>query len=111
MSGAPPAVGAMIDHMNHGGRIAMLGLPKEPYPVDWGKVITHMITIKGIYGREMYETWNAMSAMLSTSRTLRTAIERTITHVLPAADWEDGFALAREGKAGKVLLDWSDVGA
>jgi threonine 3-dehydrogenase len=52
-------------HMNHGGRIAMLGLPKEPYPVDWGKVITHMLTIKGIYGREMYDTWYAMSSMLA----------------------------------------------
>lgn len=107
MSGAPPAVGAMIDHMNHGGRIAMLGLPKEPYPVDWGKVITHMITIKGIYGREMYDTWYAMSSMLSTSRALRDAVTSVITHRFPATDWQDAFDTARSGRCGKVVMDWS----
>src|SRR5699024_2328526 len=61
----------------------------------------------GIYGREMYETWNTMSAMLSTSQTLRTAITRTITDVLPAAQWERGFEIAKAGTAGKVVLDWS----
>ena len=98
MSGAPPAVGAMIDHMNHGGRIAMLGLPKEPYPVDWSKVITHMITIKGIYGREMYDTWYAMSSMLSTSRALRDAVTSVITHRFPVTDWQDAFDTARSGR-------------
>ena len=107
MSGAPPAVGAMIDHMNHGGRIAMLGLPKEPYPVDWGKVITHMITIKGIYGREMYDTWYAMSSMLSTSRALRDAVTSVITHRFTATDWQDAFDTARSGRCGKVVMDWS----
>lgn len=107
MSGAPPAVGAMIDHMNHGGRIAMLGLPKEPYPVDWGKVITHMITIKGIYGREMYDTWYAMSSMLSTSRALRDAVTSVITHRFIATDWQDAFDTARSGRCGKVVMDWS----
>ena len=107
MSGAPPAVGAMIDHMNHGGRIAMLGLPKEPYPVNWGKVITHMITIKGIYGREMYDTWYAMSSMLSTSRALRDAVTSVITHRFPATDWQDAFDTARSGRCGKVVMDWS----
>ena len=107
MSGAPPAVGAMIDHMNHGGRIAMLGLPKEPYPVNWGKVITHMITIKGIYGREMYDTWYAMSSMLSTSRALRDAVTSVITHRFTATDWQDAFDTARSGRCGKVVMDWS----
>ena len=61
----------MINNLNHGARVAMLGLPKDRYAIDWGKVITHMITIKGIYGREMYDTWYAMSAMLATSPVLR----------------------------------------
>ena len=107
MSGAPPAVASMIDHMNHGGRIAMLGLPKEPYPVDWGKVITHMITIKGIYGREMYDTWYAMSSMLSTSRALRDAVTSVITHRFPATEWQTAFDTARSGQCGKVVMDWS----
>lgn len=111
ITGQARALQEMIENMNHGGKIALLGLPSRRFEIDWTAVVTRMLTLQGIYGREMYETWNAMSAMLSTSRTLRTAIERTITHVLPAADWEEGFALAREGKAGKVLLDWSDVGA
>ena len=110
ITGQARALQEMIENMNHGGKISLLGLPSRQFEIDWTMVVTRMLTLQGIYGREMYETWNAMSAMLSTSRTLRTAIERTITHVLPAADWEEGFALAREGKAGKVLLDWSDVG-
>ncbi|QOK24372.1 L-threonine 3-dehydrogenase [Janibacter indicus] len=107
MSGAPPAVADMLDHLNHGGRIAMLGLPKDPYPVDWGKVITHMVTIKGIYGREMYDTWYTMSSMLSTSPALREAISSVITHRFPAEQWEDAFATAASGECGKVIIDWS----
>ncbi|HLQ80415.1 MAG TPA: L-threonine 3-dehydrogenase, partial [Brachybacterium sp.] len=72
-------------------------------------VVTRMITLQGIYGREMYETWNTMSAMLSTSQTLRTAITRTITDVLPATEWERGFEIAAAGTAGKVVLDWSTL--
>lgn len=107
MSGAASAMSDMIDHMNHGGRIAMLGLPAAPYPVDWGKVITHMITIKGIYGREMYDTWYAMSSMLSTSPRLRQAVTSVITHRLPAEDWAEAVEVARSGRCGKVVLDWS----
>ena len=107
MSGAPPAVADMLDHLNHGGRIAMLGLPGDPYPVDWGKVITHMVTIKGIYGREMYDTWYTMSSMLSTSPVLREAISSVITHRFPAEQWEDAFATAASGECGKVIIDWS----
>ena len=106
-SGAAPAVADMIDHLNHGGRIAMLGLPRDAYPVDWGKVITHMITIKGIYGREMYDTWYTMSSMLSTSPVLREAISSVITHRFPAEQWEDAFATAASGECGKVIMDWS----
>ena len=107
MSGNPSAVTEMIDNMNHGGRIAMLGLPKDPYPIDWGRVITHMLTIKGIYGREMYDTWYAMSAMLHTSNRLRDAVASVITHRYPAEQWQDGFDAARSGHCGKVVLDWS----
>ena len=110
ITGQARALQEMIENINHGGKIALLGLPAAPFEIDWTTVVTRMLTLQGIYGREMYETWNAMSAMLSTSPTLRAAIQRTITHVLPAEQWEDGFALAREAKAGKVLLDWTDVG-
>ena len=107
MSGNPSAVSEMIENMNHGGRIAMLGLPKDPYPIDWGRVITHMLTIKGIYGREMYDTWYAMSAMLQTSTALEAAVRSTITHRFKAEKWQDAFDAARSGECGKVVMDWS----
>jgi threonine 3-dehydrogenase len=106
MSGSPAAVEDMLANMNHGGRVAMLGLPKDPFPIDWGKVITHMITIKGIYGREMYDTWYAMSSMLGTSPVLREAVESVITHRFPAEQWQDAFDAARSGQVGKVVMDW-----
>jgi threonine 3-dehydrogenase len=105
MSGHPSALPDMIANMNHGGRIAMLGLPSEPITVDWAKVVTHMLTVKGIYGREMFETWYAMSAMLQSGLD----ISAVITDRFPAADWAAGFAAARSGKGGKVVLDWSNV--
>ena len=107
MSGVPSAVEDMLATMNHGGRVAMLGLPKDPFPIDWGKVITHMITIKGIYGREMYDTWYAMSSMLGNSPVLRERIASVITHRFPAEQWADAFAAARSGQCGKVIMDWS----
>jgi threonine 3-dehydrogenase len=106
MSGAPAAVEAMIATMNHGGRIAMLGLPSDPYPIDWAKVITHMLTIKGIYGREMYDTWYAMSSMLQTSAALRDAVRSVITHRFPAEEFAQAFGVVRSGECGKVILDW-----
>ena len=107
MSGAPSAVDEMLANLNHGAKVAMLGLPKDPYPIDWGRVITHMITLKGIYGREMYETWYLMSSMLATSTVLRAAVSSVITHRFPAAQWADAFAAARSGDCGKVVMDWS----
>ncbi|MEZ5202002.1 MAG: zinc-binding dehydrogenase [Micropruina glycogenica] len=107
MSGSPQAVAELIDNMNHGGKVAMLGLPKNPYPIDWGKVITHMLTIKGIYGREMFETWYLMTSMLSTSPTLADAVRSVITHRFPAEQWQQAFDVARSGNCGKVILDWS----
>ncbi|UOQ60017.1 L-threonine 3-dehydrogenase [Leucobacter rhizosphaerae] len=107
MSGAPGALPEMIENMNHGGRIAMLGLSAEPYPIDWSKVVTHMLTLSGIYGREMFETWNAMASMLQTSETLRERISSVIAQTLPAREWEAGFAAARSGATGKIILDWT----
>jgi threonine 3-dehydrogenase len=109
MSGHPGALPEMITNLNHGGRVAMLGLPSTPIDVDWAKVVTHMITIKGIYGREMFETWVAMSAMLQSSAWLRDALSAVITDRFPAARWEEGFAAARAGSGGKVVLDWSSL--
>jgi threonine 3-dehydrogenase len=107
MSGAPRAVEDMLANLNHGARVAMLGLPKDPYPIDWGRVITHMITIRGIYGREMFETWYLMGSMLATSPELRQAVQSVITHRFPAEEWAKGFEIARSGECGKVVLDWS----
>jgi threonine 3-dehydrogenase len=105
MSGHPSALPEIIANLNHGGRIAMLGLPAQPIEIDWGKVVTHMITIKGIYGREMYETWYAMSAMLRSGL----HIDEVITHRFAAQDWAEAFATARGGQCGKVVLDWTEV--
>jgi len=107
MSGVPSAVEEMLENLTHGARLAMLGLPKEAFAINWGKVITHMITLKGIYGREMFDTWYAMSSMLSTSETFRSAVTSVITHRFPAEQWQDAFATARSGQCGKVLLDWT----
>jgi len=107
MSGHPSALPEMIDNMNHGGRIAMLGLPSQAITIDWGKVVTHMLTLKGIYGREMYETWYAMSAMLSSNPVLHAGISAVVTDTLPATEWEKGFEIARSGVGGKVVLDWT----
>jgi threonine 3-dehydrogenase len=109
MSGAPSALPEMIANMNHGGRIAMLGLPSAPIAVDWGTVVTHMLTLKGIYGREMFETWQAMDAMLRTSETLRGAIASVVTDRLPASRWREGFEAAASAHGGKVVLDWTEA--
>jgi threonine 3-dehydrogenase len=109
MSGAPTALPQMIENMNHGGRIAMLGLPSSQIAVDWGIVVTHMLTLKGIYGREMFETWNAMGAMLQTSSVLREAIASIVSDRFPARDWKDGFAAAAAADGGKVILDWTEL--
>ena len=104
MSGSPQALPEMLDNLNHGARVAMLGLPTQPITIDWVKVVTHMITIKGIYGREMFETWYAMNAMVNTGLD----ISAVITDRFPASRWEDAFAAARSGDAGKVIIDWSE---
>jgi threonine 3-dehydrogenase len=102
MSGNPQAFREMLVNMAHGGRIAMLGIPSEPIAIDWNDVIFKMITIKGIYGREMYETWYKMSVMLQSGLD----ITPVITHRLHYTEFEKGFAAMREGNCGKVVLDW-----
>ncbi|GAA1344932.1 L-threonine 3-dehydrogenase [Arthrobacter roseus] len=109
MSGHPTALPEMIENMNHGGQIAMLGLPSDDITIDWAKVVTHMLTLKGIYGREMYETWYAMSAMLQSNKELHRSISSIITDKLPATRWEEGFDAARSGSGGKVVLDWTEI--
>ena len=103
MSGNPLAFKGMIDSMCHGGKIAMLGIPSEPMPIDWNKVIFNMLTIKGIYGREMYETWYQMSVMLESGLN----IKPVITHRFHYTEFEKGFAAMDSGSCGKVVLDWS----
>ena len=103
MSGNPAAFRSMIDSMCHGGKIAMLGIPSEPMAIDWNKVIFNMLTLKGIYGREMYETWYKMDVMLESGLD----IKPVITHRFGADDFEKGFAVMNSGMCGKVILDWS----
>lgn len=104
MSGNPAALPEMLDNLNHGARVAVLGLPSQAITIDWAKVVTHMITIKGIYGREIFETWYAMTAMVSTGLD----ISAVITDRFPASRWEDAFAAARNGDHGKIIIDWTE---
>ncbi|MER7969718.1 L-threonine 3-dehydrogenase [Streptomyces sp. NPDC096080] len=103
MSGRPAALREMIANMTHGGRIAMLGLPAEEFPVDWARIVTSMITLKGIYGREMFETWYAMSVLLEGGLDLAPVITGRYAH----SDYEAAFAVAASGRGGKVILDWT----
>jgi threonine 3-dehydrogenase len=103
MSGKPVALQEMIGNMAHGGRVAILGLPAEGFAVDWSSVVLKMLQIKGIYGREMFETWYSMSVLLQRGLDLTPVI----THRFDYADFGEAFATAREGKCGKVILDWT----
>lgn len=102
MSGNQTAFRDMLTNMAHGGRIAMLGIPTGDMAIDWNKVIFNMLTIKGIYGREMYETWYKMTVMLESG--LR--IDPVITHRYHYSEFEKGFAAMAEGGCGKVILNW-----
>ena len=105
MSGNPAAFREMIENMSHGAKIAMLGIPAKEMAIDWHQVIFSMLTIKGIYGREMYETWYKMTMMLECGLD----ISPLITHQFSYREYEKGFDAMRSGDCGKVLLDWRDV--
>jgi threonine 3-dehydrogenase len=103
MSGVPAAFRQMLDVMNHGGKIAMLGIPPAEAAIDWTKVIFKGLTIKGIYGREMYETWYKMIALIQGGLDLTPMI----THRFDAADYLEGFRTMGSGRSGKVVLSWA----
>ena len=102
MSGNASALHDMIDNVCHGGKIAMLGIPSERIAIDWNKVVFNMLTIKGIYGREMYETWYKMTVMLESGLDIRPVI----THRFHFTDYEAGFKAMMSGESGKVILNW-----
>jgi len=104
MSGAPAGFASMIDNMCHGGKVAILGLPPGDVSIDWHKVIFNMLTLKGVYGREIFETWYKMSVLIETGLDLTPVI----THRLPAADFEKGFEAMLSGEACKVVLNWEE---
>jgi len=105
MSGNAAALRGMVANMAHGGRIAILGIPSEPVELDLNPLIFNMLTLRGIYGREMYETWYQMSVMLESGLD----IAPVITHRFSHRDYEEAFSVARSGNSGKVILDWSDA--
>jgi threonine 3-dehydrogenase len=103
MSGKPAALREMLASMTHGGKIAMLGLPAQDFEIDWAHLVTNMITIKGIYGRQMFETWYEMSVLIQSG----VDISPVITHRFDAGDFEQAFATVRSARCGKVVLTWS----
>jgi threonine 3-dehydrogenase len=105
MSGRAPALQEMLANMAHGGKVAMLGLPTEDFGINWSHLVMNMITIKGIYGREMFETWYWMSVLVHSG----VDISPVVTHRYPAADYEEGFAAMRTGRCGKVVLTWAEA--
>src|SRR5688500_12595613 len=104
MSGNPAAFRDMLANMAHGGKIAMLGIPSEQMSIDWNTVVFNMLTLKGIYGREMYETWYKMTVMLQSGLD----ISPVVTHRYPFTDFQKGFDAMRSGRSGKVVLTWKD---
>jgi threonine 3-dehydrogenase len=102
MSGSQLALDQMVETLVMGGRIALLGIPPGKSPVDWSRIVFKAITIKGVYGREIFETWYKMIAMLENGLD----VSRVITHRFPVDRFQEGFAAMRSGKSGKVVLDW-----
>ena len=103
MSGVPAAIRAAVGAMAHGGGIALLGIPTEEITVDLNPIVFKMLTLRGIYGREMYETWYKMTVMLQSGLD----IGPVITHRFGYHDFEAAFAAARSGESGKVIMDWT----
>ena len=102
MSGVPSAFRQMLESMNHGGKIALLGIPPSDTAIDWNQVIFKGLIIKGVYGREMFETWYKMIAMVQGGLDLTPII----THRLPVGDFLEGFETMASGHSGKVVLSW-----
>ncbi|OQX38437.1 MAG: L-threonine 3-dehydrogenase [Oceanospirillales bacterium LUC14_002_19_P2] len=102
MSGNGAAFEQMLEKMNHGGKVALLGIPSADTTIDWNQVIFKGLVIKGIYGREMFETWYKMATMLQSGL----AIEPVITHHFPVEDYAKAFEVMASGQSGKVILDW-----
>ncbi|MBS1888560.1 MAG: L-threonine 3-dehydrogenase [Actinobacteria bacterium] len=105
MSGSGGAFGDLLEQMCHGGHVALLGIPPGALSIDWNRVVFKGLTLKGIYGREMFETWYLMTVMVESGLD----IEPVITHRFAAADHEEAFATAAAGGAGKVVLDWEAI--
>ncbi len=105
MSGQQSAFEGMLDLMIMGGNIAMLGLPAKPFPVDLGKIVGKALTVRGIYGRQMYETWYKMIALVDSGLD----VSPMITHRFAARDFQQAFDLMETGKSGKVILDWAQI--
>ena len=105
MSGSDKALNDMLVTMCHGGKIALLGIQSKQAAIDWDLVVFNGLTIKGIYGREMYETWYKMTTMIQSGLD----ISPVITHQFPYTEFEEGFALMRSGQSGKIILNWADA--
>ena len=105
MSGSQAAMDQMVEALVMGGRIALLGIQTGEVPIDFSPIVFNMLTLKGIYGREMYETWYQMSVMVQSGLDIRPVI----THELSYRDFAEGFAVAASGSSGKVILDWTDI--
>ena len=105
MSGIESAIHSMIDLMINGGKIAMLGISSKNVVVDWDKLVFKGLTLKGIYGREMFRTWHKMASLIKSGLD----VSKIITHRLPVAEYQKGFELMASGKSGKVILDWSNI--
>ncbi len=103
MSGNPEAMGDIIANTIHGANVALLGIPGEPFPIDWSTVIFNMLTIKGVYGREMYDTWYKMNVLIESGIDL----SPVISHRFPAERFEEAFAALQGGESAKVMLRWA----
>ena len=104
MSGHPDSLDAILENMRHGGKIAMLGIMPEDTKIDWNSVVFNGLTIKGIYGREMFETWYKMTSMIQSGLD----ISPLITHRLHYSEFHEGFEVMRSGQSGKVILNWDE---
>src|SRR5262245_28627109 len=105
MSGNPAALRDMLQNMPHGARIAILGIPEKECSIDWREVIFNMLTIQGIYGRRMYESWYKMTVLLQSGLDS----QPVITHRFPYRDFEEAFRVMRSGNSGKIILNWEEI--